>query len=193
MTHQEEDVAVLDIREGGLVKYLLRPFSYYWMIFLDELGWRVLQGFMALAALLLLSVFFKTFASLASSLEILFLGLIIFILGYFISFTFKMILGLSAFWVTDFWGLQQLTEVTVIVLAGFVMPVDLFPTVVRQIAFLTPFPYMVYYPLVAIQGKLFAFQLVQVIAVQLVWLTILALAYRYMWSTGVRKFTGVGQ
>src|SRR6266849_4791416 len=35
MCHIEEDVAELDIQEGNLSPYLLKPFSYFWMKFLD--------------------------------------------------------------------------------------------------------------------------------------------------------------
>lgn len=193
ITHHEQDVAVLDIQEGGLVKYLLKPFSYFWIQFLGELSWRILQLVFGIIAFLLLSLLFGSFIPFSTTATTLLSAIIIIILGYFISFTFKMLLGLSAFWVTDFWGLQQLSEVTILMLAGFVMPIDLYPGWVQQIAFLTPFPYMVYYPVVALQGKLLSYQLVSVIAIQAVWLILLLLAYAYMWKRGVRKFTGVGQ
>ncbi len=193
MTHHEQDVAVLDIQEGGLVKYLLKPFSYYWIYFTAELGWRVLQGIFALVVFLALSFLFSNSVSFATSLQILLLAAISIMFGYFISFTFKTLLGLSAFWVTDFWGIQQFSEVIILALAGFLMPIDLFPPLMQKIALLTPFPYMVYYPLVAIQGKLQLLELFQVIAIQAIWLTALILMYRWMWRSGIKKFTGVGQ
>ena len=36
MAHVEEDVAYYDIKQGNLVRYLLRPISYYWIKFYEE-------------------------------------------------------------------------------------------------------------------------------------------------------------
>jgi len=193
MTHHEQDIAVLDIQEGGLVKYLMKPFSYYWTYFILEFAWRILQGIFALIVFLTLSFLFNNFTVFSLSLQTFILAVTIIALGYFLSFTFKMLLGLSAFWVTDFWGIQQLCEVVILALAGFLMPIDLFPPLMQKIALATPFPYMVYYPLVAFQGKLSIFELLKVISVQAIWLAALLLVYKWMWRSGIKKFTGIGQ
>ena len=73
------------------------------------------------------------------------------------------------------------------------MPIDLFPPLMQKIALATPFPYMVYYPLVAFQGKLSIFELLKVISVQAIWLAALLLVYKWMWRSGIKKFTGIGQ
>lgn len=193
MTHPDQDVAVLDIQEGGLVKYLLKPFSYYWIYFFAEFGWRFLSGIFALIVFITLSFLFNNFTVFSLSLQTFVLAVIIIALGYFLSFTFKMLLGLSAFWVTDFWGIQQLCEVIILALAGFLMPIDLFPPLMQKIALATPFPYMVYYPLIAIQGKLQVLELFRLIVTQAVWLVALLFVYKWMWRFGVKKYTGVGQ
>lgn len=193
VTHRETDIAILDIREGALVSYLLKPFPYFLLHFFGELGWRVMQGSFAVVVFIVISIFFGNLLSFSMSPVTILLSLVIIMLGYLISFTFKFLVGLSAFWVTDFWGVQQLSDVSILVFAGFVMPLSLFPPLLEQIVLLTPFPYMVYYPVIALQGKLYAFQLVQVIVIQLVWISILFLGYRLMWRVGVQKFTGVGQ
>src|SRR3989344_4548029 len=97
MAHIEEDVAYYDIKQGNLVRYLLRPISYYWIKFYEELPYRVLQGFYGLIILAILFSFFGNFASLILTPLILILSVLIAIFAYFISFTFKMIVGLLAF------------------------------------------------------------------------------------------------
>src|SRR5437667_429682 len=41
MSHHEDHVAILDIKEGGLTAYLLKPFSYFWLIFFNETPYRL--------------------------------------------------------------------------------------------------------------------------------------------------------
>lgn len=192
ITHRETDIAVLDIQEGGLVSYLLKPFSYFLLHFFGELGWRVMQGSFAVIIFLILSVLLNHTITSATPLSFL-LSFCIIVLGYVISFTLKFLLGLSAFWVIDFRGIQQIGDVLLLILAGFIMPISLFPPLLEHIALLTPFPYMVYFPVISLQGELFPFQQIQVITVQLVWLSILFLVYKVMWRSGIKKFTGVGQ
>ena len=192
IAHIEEDVAVYDIKEGGLVSYLMRPLSYIKMKFFDESPWRMMQLLFGVAIFLIFSLFLGNFVTFATG-SLLIVAILIAVLAFLISFTLKMIIGLSAFWLTDFWGFQQLIEVTSVVLAGFVIPVDLLPNFLKTIALTTPFPYTVYYPIVALQGKLNFGEAVNVIFLQLFWLAALYLIYQILWLKGLKKFTGVGQ
>ena len=193
LSHIEEDVAIRDIREGQLVTYLTKPFSYFQLKFISEIGWRIMQGFFGVMIFSIFYLFFQRFIVLPNSfLEILFSALII-LLAILISFTFKMIVGITAFWFIDFWGLQQIIEVIIVILAGFIMPIELFPDWLENISKMTPFPYMIYYPIVSLQSKLISPELVNVIFVQIVWLVILGVTYRWLWAKGIKRFTGVGQ
>src|SRR6478735_11104293 len=49
-SHVEEDIAREDIQEGSLVKYLTKPFSYYWIKFYQEIPFRIIQGFFGVIA-----------------------------------------------------------------------------------------------------------------------------------------------
>ncbi|KKQ34089.1 MAG: ABC transport system permease protein, partial [Microgenomates group bacterium GW2011_GWA2_37_6] len=127
IVHIEEDVAIRDIREGQLVSHIIKPMSYFWMKFLSELGWRIMQGFFGVLIFIVFYVLFSRFISLPNTFLEIFSAILIISLAFFISFTFKMIVGLTAFWFVDFWGLQQIIEVIIIILAGFIMPIEFFP------------------------------------------------------------------
>ncbi len=191
--HVEEDVALLDIKEGGLVKYLTRPFSYFWMKFFDEIPWRIIQGIFGIIILAIIMLWFGNFIKLATSPLSIFIAIIVGILAYFISFIFKMIVGLSALWIIDYGGLQQLTTVIMLVFAGFVIPLQFFHPILKNISNILPFAYMIYYPVLALQGKLVGMDLVRIIGTQIVWLGILIMLYNKMWKAGIRLFTGIGQ
>lgn len=193
IAHIEEDVAIKDIREGQLVSYLLKPISYYWMKFFDEAPWRMIQGSFGIIVFMIFFILFSEFITLPNTLTGIVMAIAIVLLAFFISFTFKMIVGLSAFWFVDFWGLQQIIEVVIIILAGFVIPIEFFPDWLEKLSHLTPFPYMIYYPILSLQSKLPVLQGINVISVQIVWLGVLAVVYKLAWTRGIKKFTGVGQ
>lgn len=193
IAHVEYDVAVVDIQEGGLGKYLLRPFSYFWHYFLGELAWRVMQGTFSLLVLALFILLLGKFVPLVSSPHLIIGAIITAILGLFLSFIFKMIVGFSAFWLTDFHGLQSISEIIILIFGGFVMPLEFYPPFIAEIAKALPFAYMVYYPVIALQGKLPLIPLLGVIGMQLVWIGVLLALYKYLFIKGTRLFTGVGQ
>lgn len=193
IAHVEEDVAVHDIREGDLVRYLTRPISYYWMKFFGEIPWRIVQGFFGVVVFSVFYTIFNKFISIPNSIEGALSTLFVIILAVFISFTLKMIVGLSAFWFTDFWGLQQVVEVIIVVLAGFVMPIMLLPDWIRTLSLYSPFPYMIYFPVRAFQSSLTSAEIIHTITVQLIWVVLLYIVYKLMWVKGVKKFTGVSQ
>lgn len=191
--HIDEDVAYEDIRDGRLSFYLLRPFPYYWAKFLIEIPYRILQGSFGVIVFIIFQSITSISLLSAQAPIALALSILIIITAYFLSFTFKMILGLTALWTTDFSGLSQLVEVVSLIFGGFVLPLGLFPEVLKQAAYTLPFSYMFYFPILSVQGALDVSSSIEIIGRQLVWLVIMCLTYRFLWNRGIRKFTGIGQ
>jgi len=154
VSHVEYDIAVEDIQEGGLVKYILRPFSYLIDRFVAELGWRIIQGIMGIIVLIILLSLFNIHLNIVSSPLMIVMLVISMIFGYCISFLCKMILGISAFWLTDFRGMQEIVDVLILVLGGFIMPLAFYPKGLQLITYALPFAYFAYFPIVIAQGKL---------------------------------------
>ncbi len=192
LCHIENDIARRDIQMGMLSSYLMKPFSYLIHKFFSELPWRAIQGFFALITILFFVFVLKINIHTSSDVSTLLLSVLITVIAHFIGFLFKMIVGLSAFWVTDYSGLQQLIEVLTIIFAGFVMPLALFPTGIRAIATASPFAYMIYFPVIAFLGQLSLLELFQVVGGGLFWLTVFFCVYCILWEKGTRKFSGIG-
>lgn len=191
--HIDEDVAYEDIRDGRLSFYLLRPFPYYWAKFLIELPYRMLQGFFGVVVFILFQITTQSNLLPVHPPISLALTIVIISFAFFLSFTFKMILGLTALWTTDFSGLAQLVEVITLVFGGFVLPLGLLPSAIENIATILPFSYMFYFPILSAQGSLSVQVSLWIIGRQLVWLSIMICLYRMMWKKGILKFSGVGQ
>lgn len=192
-SHIEEGVAEIDIQEGKLSQYIIRPYSYYALKTCEELPYRILQGGYGLLTCLIFVFMFGNFLVIENNPLDIFLAVIIAVLAFFMSFTYKMIIGFVAFWTTDTGGFFQLMEITTIIFAGYLMPFELMPSYIAKISFSMPFSYMIYFPVTAFQGKYNATALTNIIGVQIVWLLLLYALYRWMWKSGMKKFTAIGQ
>lgn len=193
IAHREFVVAERDIHEGNLASFLLKPFSYFWNNFFGELPWRIHQGVLGIIVVFIFSQVFGSFLQVTSSPLILALAFLSFVLGLLLSFVFKMILGLTAFWLTDFRGLQNIVEIMILIFAGFIMPLDFYPHALRVVADVLPFASMVYYPVSVLQGNFTVMESIQVVFMQIIWISLLVGLYKLMWNKGIRGFTSVGQ
>lgn len=193
MSHIEPDVANLDIKEGAISSYLLKPFSYYWLKFFSELPYRVIQGGMGIIATGIVTIFARDLIIITNSMQTLMLVLVMIFFAYILSFTFKMIIALLAFWITELRGLFEVVEVLILILGGALMPLSLYPEFLEKIASFLPISYVIYYPIIAMQGQLTNIEILKVIGLQLIWITILGFIYQRVWRAGVKQYSAIGQ
>lgn len=188
-----EDVAEFDIKQGDLIRYLTRPFPYYWIKFIEEIPYRLLQGSYGILLIILFSIFYKNYIVITDNPINLLLSIFTMILALFLSFTIKMNLGLSAFWFTDSRGFFELVTIVLIIFSGGIMPLYLFPQGLQTVSSILPFAYTAYFPILSLQGKFTYLQSLQIIAIQCLWLAAFLMLNRFMWKKGIKQFTAFGQ
>lgn len=193
MSHIEEDVSETDIKEGALTQYLMKPYSYFWMKFFQEIHYRLLQGGYGVIVLLLFFLFFGIQITLVKNPLFILLTIPVFILGYFLSFVFKLIVGFVSFWTTDIRGLYSFIDIILIIFAGYIMPITLLIQPLEGVAKILPFSYIIYFPVTALQGKYNVQELIQIMGMQALWLFFFFLLYYILWKKGLKEFTGIGQ
>lgn len=193
LAHIEDSVAREDIQEGQLTMYLLKPFSYYFSKLYMETPYRIIQGVFSLIAIAVFIFLFKLSLTFSTNPYVIFLAIIISLLGFTLCFTFKMIIGIIALWLTDIGGFYQLMDGIFFIFGGLLMPLSLFPGGLASIAYSLPFSYMLYFPIVAFQGNQSISDLHRIIFTQLIWIAIFFSVYIFLFAKGLRKFTGVGQ
>jgi len=192
-SHIEGDVYEYDIKQGELVRYLIRPFPYYWIKLVEEAPYRILQGGFAIIVLACVAVWFGNYLSVPLTPLTLLFGLVSACFAYFLSFTYKMSLGLLAFWLKDIRGLYSFVEILGIVLTGFILPLSLYPHGLREVTLALPFAYMIYYPVLIFQGKLGLAEMLQAVGIQSLYLAVFVVIFTVLWKRGVRQFTAIGQ
>jgi ABC-2 type transport system permease protein len=192
ISHSEGDIAQVHVYRGELSKYLLKPISYLWIVFNGELVWRIMSGAWGLLFFVLF-YFMGLRLTVTSNWQLILLGLISCLFGHFISYLMTVCLGLSAIWLTSTKGLFELYEMVLLLLAGYLMPLSQLGGNLRVIAEYSPFAAIVYTPVVIFLGDHPFQAMLRMVGVQMLWLAIFYLLYRWMWEKGVRAFTGAGQ
>ena len=109
-----------------------------------------------------------------------------------ISYAFRAIYNLSAFWLLDYRGPATLALITATFFTGFVIPVPFFPDWLARIAHLTPFPAMLQIPVDIFVGVRAGPAVVGALAVQLGWALVLLMVAHGLFALGTRRLVAQG-
>jgi ABC-2 type transport system permease protein len=180
-----------DIRKGELSFKLLKPMNpivHYMAQSLAAKPMRlaVLVPLISVVAYIMPEVHFRV-DPLAL---ILFTGALLgaWMLLFFIQFTN----GLLSFWITQAIGINDIWFGIFSLFSGYLVPLDLFPAVLRNALYLLPFRYMMSFPVEIFTGRLALPEIVQGLAWQWLWVLVFYLVYRVIWARGLRQYSAVG-
>ena len=176
------------IRSGDVVTDLARPFSYlgYWLA--RDYG-RALY-FILFRALPTLLVGQLTLPGGLrwphSPLQVAALLVsVVFAVG--ISFAWRFLLNVSAFWTTDARGLGGMTTALVLFLGGFVVPLRFFPEWLQPLLFSLPFAGIVQIPTDLFIGRLTGLDALLALGSQALWMTAMLMAGQLTIQLAVRR------
>lgn len=133
------------IRTGDVVADLSKPFSYlgYWLA--RDYGRALYFTIFRAAPTLLIGQL--TFGIRWPAAPVTWLGLAAsLVLAIAVSFAWRFILNLAAFWTTDARGLGNLAQVAVYALSGFVIPLPFYPDWLRPVLLALPFAAIIHVP-----------------------------------------------
>jgi ABC-2 type transport system permease protein len=176
----------LTIRSGDVVTDLSRPFDYqlYWLA--QDLGraayhavFRGIPPFVvgALAFDLVVPGDPVVWAAFLVSVA----------LAVCVSFAFRFMVNLSAFWLLDHRGIGGVAAAVWTFLSGFIVPVAFFPGPLEAVARALPFVAFVEIPVEVFLGKHEGAALVRALAFQAAWAAALLAAGRLMLAAATRK------
>lgn len=189
------EVAVLkkDNEQGEIDNHLLKPISYYWDKFYYEIPYRIFQGGIGIGLCMFMTFLFGTTLHLANTPLEISAAILIILLGFFVSFTFKLTIGIISFLTTDIRGLNELVMIVILLFSGYLIPVNLLPGILQTIALSLPFPYIVFYPVMAILGELSTKEILHVLIIQSAWLLGLGIVYKILWRHVVKHVVSLGR
>jgi len=96
-----------------------------------------------------------------------------------------------------FWLLEISTFIFILfafeyLASGHLFPLDMLSPGVKQILFLTPFPYQLYFSIQIYMGKISGGALWSGLATQILWVIVAYGFARFMWRRGVKKYSAFG-
>jgi viologen exporter family transport system permease protein len=110
-----------------------------------------------------------------------------FLLGYGVGFFINFILNCTAFWTLEIHAIQLIVTWITDLLGGQIIPLVIFPLALQRIAFLLPFASMFSTPLLIYVGIIPPSEYLQVMALQLFWLLVLAGISSVVWRAGAKR------
>lgn len=177
-----------DIKNGGLSKFLLKPinnFLYYITTSLPESVFYLICIFspimIALYALVLKQ---------RSPLTIV-LSIVVLFLAYILHFMLNYLIGLLAFWTTSVSSFIYMKDEIINFLSGNILPLSFFPALFIKISNFLPFQYMVYFPINAFLNESVP-SICKGMGIQCLWILILYVIIKLVWSRGLKRYSSVG-
>lgn len=194
LTSKSTDVAG-EIGRGDLSNYLVKPVNYFKFWFTKDISYKVLNISFAAVEFIILFYLLKPELFLQTSIFYLTGFIFSILIALLIYFFLIMIVSAIPFWAPELgWGSHFLiTVIFVEFLSGALFPLDIFPQVVQKILLLTPFPYLLYFPVQIYLGKLDFASTVIGILISLFWVFILNILLKTLWTKGLKIYQAYGR
>ncbi len=179
------------VYRGEIATDLLRPMSLFGFWFAQDVG-------RALAALLLRGFTIVLISSLIFHIKIpssflQFLALLLsMILALTISFAFRFIYNLAAFWSPDARGFARFASALSMFASGFLMPLRYFPDILQQVLNFTPFPHIMNTIIEVYVGSYSANRLLEALLAQAAWAVALVVLAQFIFARASKRLVILG-
>lgn len=184
-----------EVSSGELTNYLLKPIDYFKYWFTRDISNKLLNlSFAAFEATLLYFVLKPDF--FLQTNPIYFISFLAYlVLAVFIFFVLLFITSAVPFWMPEAaWGAQFLVIAIVTeFLSGALFPLDILPAPLQTVLYLTPFPYLIFFPLQIYLGKISGFAIVRGLLVSFAWAVILWFLMKAVWNRGLKAYQAHGR
>jgi ABC-2 type transport system permease protein len=174
------------VYDGSIGSDLLRPVNFFLFWMSRDFGQSVVnligRGLIFMAAF---SLFYPI--NLPTRLDQWAFFLISLVLAWLISFSWRFLVNLAAFWTPEARGIARLGFTFSQLFSGFIMPLRLLPDWFSQLCQWTPFPAIINTPVEIFLGVIQGSRIIQVITFQFIWLFVLVALSSAVSRAGVRR------
>lgn len=184
-----------EISSGALTNYLLKPVNYfsYWLT--RDISSKALNLGFAIVEFAVLFAFLKPPFFFQSNFLILISFIISLAIAIFLFFVILFITSFIPFWAPELaWGAQFIIVVIIAeFLSGALFPLDILPKAIQEALYLTPFPYLLFFPLQVYLGKIVGLEIAKGIVISLLWSFLLWIFMKSIWLKGVKSYRAEGR
>jgi ABC-2 type transport system permease protein len=124
------------VSTGDINNFLLKPYSLYYWLLAKNFSEKI-TIFITISPLLLILIVINHLSLL--TLLTCCVGLV---LSFLLSYSFSYLLGLSCFWIDEFWAIHNTKFVLIQLLGGIILPYSFFPEIFVGFIKYSPFPYL---------------------------------------------------
>lgn len=189
----EDDWAIAaDIKDGNISQFLLKPMDYLMYRACLFVSGRLIYTGVALVPVAGFVFFLREYFTLPADAATFGWFLVSVALAAALTFLISYTMALLAFWVTEVSTFIFIEYALEYVASGHLFPLDILPPAAKALLDLTPFPYMLYFPVSVYLGKVSGAALVNGLLIQAAWVALAYAAARFVWSRGVRHYSAVG-
>ena len=174
------------VRSGEITLELLKPYHFFGAWMARDLGRGVFHLVFRGAPIL---VFFPFFFELIwpTSIAHWTVVLLSILMAILISFTWRFLVNLLAFWFVDALGIARFAYLGMTFLSGFMVPIAYFPDYLKFLVLLTPMPSMVNTPVEIYLGIVQGPGLWTALGAQFVWFVLMIFLCECVYRKGVQK------
>jgi len=177
---------------GKFFSYLLRPIGYFRYWFTVDLVYKF-AGLIPISLIIFIFVrVFNIVLTRPAGVFYILLFAISVLIAILIYFYIGILVSTAGFWTSQVWGLQFLVVLILEFSAGAYFPLNVLPSNLQFFIKLTPFPYLLYYPISIFLGKLSYLQSIQAILIATLWLFTIFLLTKFVWGKGLKAYEAWG-
>ena len=181
------------IRSGSLVKLLLKPIKVFKYFFTQDIVDKLLNFFFTIFEIGLVLFIFNFSLSFPRNLTSYFSFFILVLLAIFLNFFISLFLSIISFWTEEVWAARFLFGVVFMeFLAGAYFPLDVLPSWLTRIIYLTPSPYLIFFPMKIWLGQLTNFEIIKAVLICFIWLVFFWWLSVFLWKKGSRNYSAYG-
>ena len=180
-----------DIRQGQLSFKLLKPMNPIIHYIALALGSKPIRSGMLIPFVIAVPYLF-TGVEFAATPFLLVSFLVAVVGAWAIGFLIQYTTGLLGFWISQATNLHDVWFAVFSLCSGYLIPLYLFPPALRNALYLTPFRYMLSFPVEIFTKQLGPVQIAQGLAMQWIWAGVFFALYRFVWARGLKQYSAVG-
>jgi len=182
------------IKSGEIVgRFLLKPWRVVVVLFFRDLPAKILDVTFAFLEIFVVARIINLPIFWQKNLSTLFLFILVIATAFLTYFAISFLLSLIAFWVDNVWAPRWLFGVIFLeFFSGAFFPLDVLPKTLVNLINLTPFPYLVYFPIKIYLGKIPIFDIIRILFLMFFWLLALFYLVSFVWKKGLKVYSGYG-
>ena len=180
------------IKGGDLISWLTRPVSLFHLYFTRDLVAKILDTFFAVIEISLVVKIFNLTFFLPSS-EAIFFFVLTLVFSIVLNFLVAIFIASLSFWFEEAWATRWLFGVVLLeFMAGVYFPLDVLPPKLIRLINLTPFPYLIFYPLKILTETFSISQMTKSLVILFVWTVLFYFLAKKVWRKGLAGYAAYG-